>query len=340
MLHLLHTLYITEPDVSLRLDGQALRVTHADGRKDHIPLHLLEQIVTFSYGTVTQHVMDACAERGIGLSFHTQNGRFRFRIQGEVRGNVHLRQRQYALPEEERFYMAASVLKGKLRNSRVLLSRHRRNHPTTGAGRLQAAENTLSQIEASLDTLQSKEALRSAEGQAARVYFSVFQDLILSDDRAFHFQGRNRRPPKDPCNAMLSFAYTLLTNDCIQALESAGLDPYVGYFHGTRSGKPSLALDLVEEFRPVMADRTVLHLINLKMLTSDLFAATDDGGIYLNDTGRAVFLREWNQMKHREIQIGCTDQPVPMGLMPYLQAQQLSRYLRGEQANFTTIDRR
>lgn len=339
MLHLWHTLYITEQDVSLRLDGQALRVLHTNGREDHIPLHLLEQIVTFSHGTVTQNVMDTCAAKGIGLSFHTQNGRFRFRIQGEVHGNVHLRQRQYTLSQQERLYLAASVLKGKLRNAKLLLIRHRRNHPAAGE-QLRTAEDALSQIETSLDSLHSEESLRSAEGYAARVYFGVFQHLILSDDRTFHFQARSRRPPKDPCNAMLSFAYTLLTNDCIQALESVGLDPYVGYFHGTRSGKPSLALDLVEEFRPVMADRTVLHLINLKMLTSDSFVPTEDGGVYLNDTGRAVFLREWNRMKHREIQIECTDQRVPMGLMPHLQARQLSQYLRGEQAEFSAIHRR
>ena len=180
----------------LRLDGQALRVTHADGRKDHIPLHLLEQIVTFSYGTVTQHVMDACAERGIGLSFHTPKWQIPLPHSGRSTRKCTSASASIRFARRGTLPSGSVCIKRETAKLQSASEPHRRNHPTTGAGRLQAAENTLSQIEASLDTLQSEEALRSAEGQAARVYFSVFQDLILSDDRAFHFQGAQSPPPK------------------------------------------------------------------------------------------------------------------------------------------------
>ena len=338
MIQLLHTLYITEPDTELRLKGEALRVIHKDGREDHVPIHLLDGIVTFSYGTVTQHVMAACAVRQIPISFLSQKGRFRFRVQGETRGNVFLRQKQYLLAEQKRIHIAAAMLRGKLENEALLLGRARINHPEHGGGRLQAAEQSIRAQAAEISSEMSGDELRGIEGQAAKTYFDVFSEMILSPDETFRFKGRSRRPPLDPCNAMLSFAYSMLTADCIAAIESVGLDPCVGLLHGIRPGKPSLALDLMEEFRPVMADRLVLHLINLRMVTAEMFQPQETGGIYLNQAGKKVFLQEWSRAKKREIQVPELEKSIPIGLLPHLQVQRLARCIRGEEDVFRTIE--
>ena len=338
MIQLLHTLYITEPDTELRLKGEALRVIHGDGREDHVPLHLLSGIVTFSYGTVTQPVMAACAKRQIQICFLSQRGRFRFRVWGGTHGNVLLRRRQYLLTEAERLPIAAAMLRKKLENEALLLERARRNHPEHGGERLSAAEQALREYAAGISGETSGGVLLGAEGQAAKTYFDVFSDMILTEDEAFAFRGRNRRPPLDRCNAMLSFAYTLLTNDCISAAESTGLDPCVGLLHGIRPGKPSLALDLMEEFRPVMADRLVLRLINLRMVAPEMFRSLEKGGIYLDEAGKKVFLREWSRMKQREVRVPDMEKDVPIGLLPYLQAQRLARCIRGEDETFHTVD--
>ncbi len=340
MLQLWHTLYITKPDIELHLDGQALRIVHGDGREDHIPLHLLNSIVTFSYGPVSQNVMAACADKGIGLSFLSQTGRFRFRIQGKTQGNVLLRQQQYFLADSERLSVAAAILRGKISNEALLLAKTRRNHPEHGDKQMKTAETALRNLAETISGTMPAEQLRGIEGQAARIYFSVFPELILTDDVGLRFSGRNRRPPKDPCNALLSFAYTMLMYDCLHAAESVGLDPYVGVLHSVRPGKPSLALDLMEEFRPVIADRLVLHLINLRMISSQMFQTTDEEGVHLTNAGRKVFLEEWNRMRQREIQIPGIDGHVPLGLLPYLQAQCISRFLRGEDEKFLPIARR
>ena len=338
MMQLLHTLYITEPDTELRLKGEALRVIHGDGREDHVPIHLLDGIVTFSYGTVTQYVMAACARRQIPISFLSQKGKFRFRVQGETHGNVLLRRRQYLLPEKQRLSIARAMLRKKLDNEALLLARSRRNHPDHGGERLLAAEQTLRDFSGAISAELGGDGLRGAEGQAAKTYFAVFSDMILSKDPAFQFHGRNRRPPLDRCNALLSFAYTLLASECISAAESVGLDPCVGMLHGIRPGKPSLALDLMEEFRPVMADRLVLHLLNLRMITTEMFRPVETGGIYLDKEGKKIFLQEWSRAKQRTIQIPVLEQEVPIGLLPHLQAQRLARCIRGEDEAFQTID--
>ena len=340
MLHLWHTLYLTKPDIELHLDGQALRVVHSDGREDHIPLHSLNSIITFSYGPVSQNVMAACADKGIGLTFLSQTGRFRFRIQGRTQGNVLLRQRQYLLADSERLPVAAAILRGKIYNESLLLAKARRNHPEHGGERLKAAETALRSLAEILPGAMSADELRGIEGQAAKLYFRVFPELILTDDAGLRFSGRNRRPPKDPCNALLSFAYTMLAYDCLHAAESVGLDPYVGVLHSVRPGKPSLALDLMEEFRPVIAERLVLDLINLRMISSQMFQTTDEEGVHLTHAGRKVFLEERNRMRQRKIRIPGIDDRVPLGLLPYLQAQRISRFLRGEEEKFLPIARR
>lgn len=330
MRHLWHTLYLTQPNTKLHLEGEALKVVHDDGRVDHVPLHLLESIVTFSYGTVSQNVMDACASRGIGLYFHSPNGRLRFQIQGGVHGNVHLREKQYLLGEEERFQLASEMLRGKLCHCMNLLAKFRRSHPDCENTKLRETENALVEMADALSQASDLETLRGMEGQAAKLYFGVFGQMILSKDPELQFHLRSRRPPKDPCNALLSFAYTMLANDCMHAAECAGLDPCIGFLHGVRPGKPALALDMMEELRPLLADRVVLRLLNLKMITAGQFEASEEGGVYLNEEGRKIFFQEWSRLKQNELFIEEAESRVALGLLPYLQAQQLARYLRGE----------
>ena len=338
MLQLLHTLYITESDSALHLEGQCLRVLHSSGQEDHVPLHLLNSIVTFSHGTITQNVMAACAKRGIGLFVLSQNGKFRFQIQGESHGNACLRKRQYMLTEQERLPLASAMLRGKIEHQAFLLAKGRRNHPESGSALLQTAEKMLRDIAQTLAEKTNSGELRGVEGQASKIYFSAFPNLIRTGEETFYFHGRNRRPLKDKCNAMLSFAYTMLMYECLHALESVGLDPCIGMLHGVRAGRPALALDLMEEFRPVMAERLVLHLINLRMVKPEMFETAEDGGIYFDREGKKIFLREWNRMKQRELWVPSLEKNIPIGVLPYLQALRLSRYLREEESAFSVID--
>lgn len=291
MTQLRNTLYITEQDVSLYLEGQSLRVAYADGRGDRIPLLPIENIVCFSYGTATPALLTECARRGIGVSFLSQSGRLRYRIAGPVEGNVLLRKRQYLLSEEktERLSLASQMVRGKIENAVGLLARFRRNHPEALNMKREQAERFMISCADAVSEVQSDERPRGIEGNAAKRYFQVFDTMLLNDDDALRFHGRSRRPPKDCCNALLSFAYTLLSADCIQALTCAGLDPYAGFFHRDRPGKPSLALDMMEELRPLLADRLVLRMINLRIVTSEMFERTRDGGTYINREGKKIF---------------------------------------------------
>lgn len=268
MQKLLHTLYITEPDTVLRRDGEALVAVHANGREDHIPLHLLDRIVCFSGASISPAVIDACVKHDVGFSALSQSGRFCFRLNGPTTGNVLLRKKQYTLPCENRLYLAKRMLHGKLEGQATVLGRFRRNHPSE---LLRATEEAIRTIAEQLPMAVTNEGLRGLEGQAARLYFDAFGRMILTEDKAFRFEGRNRRPPRDRCNAMLSFGYTLLAEICVQAVESVGLDPQVGFLHSERPGKPALALDLMEELRAQVADRHALRMINLRMVSSEMF---------------------------------------------------------------------
>ncbi len=342
MMHLLHTLYITELGAALHLSGQALCVTHGDGHTDRIPLHLLENIVCFSRGEATPQLLSACAQRGIGVCFLAPSGYLRYRVLGPIAGNVLLRKRQYLLSEaeDERLSLATEMVRGKIENEAWLLARFRRNHPEAASIEREQAEQALLSAAGSLSDRRTDDQLRGIEGNAAKAYFCVFDTLLLTGDDSLRFHGRSRRPPKDPCNALLSFAYAVLTTDCIQALTCAGLDPYVGFLHGDRPGKPSLALDLMEELRPLLADRLVLRLINLHMVSAAMFEPSENDGIYLNKEGRSIFLREWNRMKQKEVWLPPVSQKGPQGLLPHLQAQQLARCLRGEAVSYRPVQGR
>lgn len=330
MQKLLNTLYITEPDASLRLKGEALSVVQKGGQKCHIPLHQLEQIVSFSYAPATLPLMTACARRGIGLAFLNQSGHLRFRVVGKSRGTAALRRAQYTISEAAALELAKQTLQGKFLNSTQTISHFRRNHPERAQMELAAAEKTLkTAVQDAADAVSLSE-LRGIEGNAAHLYFQVLGHMILKQEPELQFSGRNRRPPKDRCNAMLSYAYSLLTNECVHALECAGLDPDVGFFHGERPGKPALALDLMEEFRAPIADRTVLALINLGMVRPDMFEIGEDEGVYLAEAGRKILLKEWNRRRWQEIEVPELGQKIPQGLLPHLAAKKLAAYLRGE----------
>ncbi|WP_306837762.1 type I-C CRISPR-associated endonuclease Cas1c [Neorhizobium huautlense] len=278
--------------------------------------------------------MAACAAAGISIVLLDRNGRFQARIEGPVTGNVLLRRAQYRasdLPEE----IVRSIVIGKIANQRSVLMRSLRDYGPDFSDADRMAITTVTErlarivrrVEISDDTL---DALRGSEGEAANLYFSVFDHLIRSPDAEMRWTGRSRRPPLDPVNALLSFLYTLLTHDCRSACESVGLDPAVGFLHRDRPGRPSLALDLMEEMRPIMAVRLALSLINRRQVRAKDFETRDGGAVMMSDDARKLVLTAWQERKKDERLHPFLEEKAPMGLTPYLQAQMLARHLRGD----------
>ena len=333
MRRLLNTLYVMTEDAWLFLDGENV-VIQADNRElGRFPLHVLEGIVSFSYRGASPALMGACAERGIDLSFFRPSGRFLARACGGVRGNVLLRKTQYRISED----VAASLeigkhmLLGKLYNARWVLERATRDHAlSVDTARLKAASSSLKAAIGKLETVDSADRLRGIEGDAAAEYFGVFDELIMSHNEAFRFHGRSRRPPLDDVNAMLSFSYALLARNCAAALESVGLDPYVGFVHTDRPGRESLALDLMEELRPAVADRFVLSCINNRIVNERMFDRTDSGAVLLNESGRKAFLKTWQERKADTLTHPFLKEKMSWGLVPFVQALLLARFLRGD----------
>ena len=275
----------------------------------------------------------ACAERGISLCYLTPQGKFLARVSGKIKGNVVLRQQQYASSQDEQISLdiARNCILGKVHNARWVLERAVRDHSLQiDTDKVRNASGFLKQSLELIQNCQTKEQLRGYEGEAASIYFGVFDQMILQQKKDFIFTGRNRRPPLDPVNAMLSFVYTLLTNMVTSALESVGLDPYVGYLHVDRPGRASLSLDLVEELRAVMADRFVLSLINRKMVTGKNFSRQENGAILMDDELRKRVLMEWQNRKKEMITHPYLQEKVEWGMVPYVQALLLARYLRGD----------
>lgn len=333
MRKLQNTLYVTTPMAYLSLDGETIVIQDTDVCLGRIPLLNLENIVSFGYRGASPQLMGACAERGIGLCFLTQHGRFLARVSGPVGGNVLLRTAQYRIAgtEDGTLPIARMFLTGKIFNGRWSLERTLRDHALrVDTERLKGA---IGQMKQSLDALPragSTEELLGIEGIAAKAYFSVFDQLILKDPACFHFDGRNRRPPLDPVNAMLSFAYSLLGLEIAGALEAVGLDPAVGFLHALRPGRASLALDLLEELRASFADRFVLSLINLGTITESDFARKENGAVHLMDEARKRFLAAWQKRKQEVITHPFLKEKLPWGLVPHVQAMLLSRYIRGD----------
>ncbi|MCQ2384317.1 MAG: type I-C CRISPR-associated endonuclease Cas1c [Paludibacteraceae bacterium] len=329
MRKLLNTLYVTTPESYLSKDGENVVVSINQKEVFRIPALNIEAIVTFGYIGASPGLMKLCTDNGIGLTFLSPNGKFISRVQGQVRGNVLLRKQQYKLADDESSIELAKIcIAGKIQNYRSILRRYERDY-----GQVEEIENAVAEMDkAKRNVLQAstKEQIRGLEGDAASCYFSVFPNLIINQREDFSFCGRNRRPPKDAVNAMLSLAYTLLTNDVTSALESVGLDPYVGFLHALRPGRVSLALDMVEELRAYLGDRFVLSLINRKQITASDFLYQGEKGVVLTENGRKIFLSAWQTRKKETITHPFLQEKIPVGLIPYAQAMLMARCIRGD----------
>lgn len=333
MRKLLNTLFVTSENRYLSLKNDNVVVNEGDKTIATFPLIALEGIVTFSYQGASPALMGECAKRGIGLVFMSQNGRFLCRVSGIDYGNVLLRKRQCLLSEDDKScaLIARNMIIGKIYNERWILGRALRDHGLRlDQARIEGVISTLNAAMKQLKEAESTESIRGMEGEAAARYYSVFDEMILSQKSDFIFNVRNRRPPRDNVNALLSFAYVLLANDCTAALESVGIDAYIGFLHKDRPGRASLALDLVEELRAPFADRFVLTLINNRVIQDKHFDHQEDGAVLLNDEGRRVFLRAWQEKKQDTLTHPYLQEKIPWGLVPYVQSLLLARYLRGD----------
>lgn len=333
MKHLLNTLYVTTPNRYLALDGENVVVSEDQKEIGRLPLHNLEAIVTFGYTGASPALMGACAKRNINLSFLSQSGRFLARVSGEVRGNITLRRKQYSITMDEAKSIAISrnCIAGKVYNSKWILERACRDHALrVNVSELKKKSGFLSQSLKRIRQCDTPQELRGLEGEAASVYFSAFDELILQQKKNFAFERRSKRPPENNTNAMLSFAYTLLTGMCAGALETVGLDPYAGFFHTDRPGRMSLALDMVEELRAAMGDRFVLTLINKKVVGPEGFHKKESGAVIMDDDTRKIFISQWQLKKQEKITHPFLGEKIEWGMVPLAQAMLLARYMRGD----------
>jgi len=328
-----NTLYVTTQGAYLGAEGETV-VVRVDGTdKAQLPLHMLEGIVCFGQVSASPFLLGRCAERGVGISFLTERGRFLARVQGPVSGNVLLRRAQYRAADDQAMSarIARSSVLAKIANSRTVLLRAARDHPDApGAGSLRAAATDLARSAEALAEAPDLDAVRGVEGDAARSYFDVFDHLIVAQKEEFWFRGRTRRPPLDRVNALLSFVYTLLTHDASSALEAAGLDPQVGFLHRDRPGRPGLALDLVEEFRAFIADRLALSLVNRRQVAERGFTTGETGGVWMDDDTRKTVLVAYQERKQEEITHPFLEENTTVGMLVHLQALLLARFLRGD----------
>lgn len=330
---LLNTLYVTSPNRYLSLEGENVVISERQTEIARLPLHNLEAIVSFAYPGASPALMGACAERQISLCFLTPQGSFLARVSGKVNGNVVLRKQQYRVSDDAdaSLTIAVNFIIGKIYNARWVLERAARDYPLRlDSAKLKEKSRFMASCIEQARQVSDTDTLRGFEGKAADAYFSVFDDLILQQKESFVFNGRSRRPPLDAVNALLSFTYSLLTNLCTSALESVGLDPCVGFMHTDRPGRASLALDLMEELRSVIADRFVLSLINKKIVSSQGFTHNENGAVYIDDNTRKLLLQNWQKKKQETLIHPFLNEKVEWGLVPYVQALLLARYLRGD----------
>lgn len=333
MRHLLNTLYVFTEDAYLSLEGENIVVSRDSAKLGQVPFHTLESILCFSYRGASPALMGSCAKRGVALVFFDPRGRFLASVCGEERGNVLLRKAQYRWSDnpEKSLPIACNFITGKLFNGRWVLERAVRDHGLrVDVEALKGVSIRLADALSAVAECDSMESLRGIEGDAAAEYFSVFDELILRDKEVFRFTGRNRRPPTDATNAMLSLFYTVLSMDCAAALEGVGLDPYVGFMHVDRPGRRSLALDLMEELRPVLVDRFVLSAINNRVVKPSHFETRETGEVRLSDEGRRALFTAWQERKRETIMHPFLKEKIPRGLIPHVQALLLARCIRGD----------
>ncbi len=333
MKHHLNTLFVTTQGAHLGKEGDAVLVRVERETRLRIPIHTLGGIVCFGQVSASPFLLGFCGERGVGVSFLTENGRFLARLQGATSGNVLLRREQYRRADspEGSAALARSFLVAKVANSRAVLLRALRDRPEgPGAEALAAAVVAMGQHLSELKAGVPLDSLRGTEGAAARAYFEVFDHLVAQQKSDFFFHGRSRRPPLDNLNALLSFLYTLLRHDVTAALEAVGIDPQVGFLHRDRSGRPSLALDLMEELRPSFADRLALSLINLKQIKASGFSPGESGGVMMDEATRKAVIGAYQKKKQEELVHPFLGEKITLGLLPHLQAALLARALRGD----------
>jgi len=329
----LNTLFVTTQGAYLSKEGESVLVRVEKETRLRVPVHTLGGIVCFGNVLCSPFLMGFCAERDVAISFLTEYGRFLARVQGPVSGNVLLRREQYRRADDMDVSarIARSMLTGKVANSRAVLRRALRDHSEKLDGT--PVEEAARRLGHSLENMQTGpplDTLRGIEGEAAHVYFSVFDHLIVSQKESFHFRERNRRPPLDRVNCLLSFIYTLLMHDVRSALETVGLDPAVGFLHRDRPGRPGLALDMMEEFRPFLADRLTLSLINLNQVQEKGFTQSESGAVLMNDETRKTLLVAYQIRKQDEIYHPFIEEKVTIGILFHMQALLLARFLRGD----------
>lgn len=333
MRKMLNVLYVTNPDAFLAKDGENLVVKVYEEEVFRTPIHYLEGLVTFGYKGASPALLGLCVERGVSVTFLNAYGKFLARVSGPVKGNVLLRRKQYRMADSvpDCTKIASRFIIGKVANCRTVIRRFMSDHADKCDNEdTKTVRNELASSVARLNRASSLEEIRGIEGEMARYYFSVFDNMIVSQKESFFMRGRSRRPPLDNVNALLSFLYTLLAHEAKSALETVGLDPYVGFLHRDRPGRAGLALDLMEEFRPYLVDRLVLSLINRKQITGDDFITKESGGVIMKDKARKVVLEAWQSRKKEEITHPFLEEKISLGLLPYAQALLLSRYLRGD----------
>lgn len=333
MKKMLNTLYITSEDRYLSLDGANVVIKEGASEVGRMPLHNLEMIVSFSRLGASPALLGKCAEYQISVVFLTPNGSYLARVEGKTKGNVLLRKKQYQVSEDRgvSLSIARNIILGKIYNARWVIERMKRDHGfQVDTEKLAKASEKLQSALLKIAECDSVDTLRGNEGELASIYFSVFDEMILQQKEEFFFHTRNRRPPLDPVNALLSFCYTMLTNMVAAALETVGLDPCVGFMHSDRPGRYSLALDMMEELRPALADRFVLRLINKRIVTAKDFIKKEDGAILLTDDARKTVLGEWQKRKQVEITHPYLNEKIQWGMVPFAQAMLLARHLRGD----------
>ena len=331
MKKLLNTLYVQTQETYLHRDGETVVAERDRTVVARVPIHTLRGIVCFGNVLCSPFLLGLCAERGVLVSFLTERGRFLARVDGPASGNVLLRLAQFRAHENavKKADIAKSFVAGKLYNSRSVILRRIRDHgdnPILDNAQKRHMDALRKLREGAIDV----SGIRGLEGEAGAVYFNAFNELLVAQKGDFSIESRNRRPPLDPMNALLSFLYTLLAHDCQSALESVGLDSQIGYLHEVRPGRPALALDLMEEFRSVLADRVALSLVNLRQLSPKDFSKTESGAVLLSDTARKAVLLAWQKKKQETVVHPFLEEKVDIGLLPHIQAQLLSRHLRGD----------
>jgi len=336
MFELLNTLYVLTPGASLHLDHDAVRVVIERDTRLRAPLLSLDSIVTFGRVAVSPLLIHRCADDGRAIIFMSGNGRFKARLVGPVRGNVLLRRSQHMALDTQGWpsRIARQFVAAKIQNSRLVLLRGARDSTGEPSENLRSAAAQLATSLDSLRTIEGLDRIRGAEGEAARIYYRAFSWLIHTQSDVFAFERRSRRPPRDRTNALLSFLYALVREECASALDGVGLDPQVGYLHALRPGRPALALDLMEELRAPVADRLAATLINRRQLLADGFDISPGGAVLLNDDGRRKVLSAYQEQKKRLVTHRLLQQKVSFGLVPHVQARLLARHLRGDLAHY------